>query len=101
MPIAAMAATDRDGAGEIRQAAAVQHMVGGERRDLAGRAVDPDPRAHLEGMALDAALKLLIAVMRQPHRTAGKEHRRQRDVERERRMVASAEAAADDRRTGR
>ena len=40
------------------------------------------------------ALKLLIAVVGEPDRAAGKEHRRQRDVEREGRMVASAEAAA-------
>ena len=70
-------------------------MVGGKCGDLAGRAVDPDSRAHLEGMALDAALELLIAVMREPHRLAGKEHRRQRDIEHERRVVASAETAAD------
>ena len=40
-------------------------------------------------------LKLLIAIVRQPDRTSGKEHRRQRDVEHERRVIAPAEAAAD------
>ena len=69
-------------------------MVGGEGGDLAGRAIDADARAHLEGVPLDAALELLIAVVGQPDRTAGQEHRRQRDIERERRMVASAESAA-------
>ena len=69
-------------------------MIGGESSDLAGRAIDADARAHLEGVTLDAALKLLIAVLRQPHRTAGQEERRQRDIEREGAMVASAESAA-------
>ena len=40
-------------------------------------------------------LELLVAIVREPHRPAGKEHRRQRDVERERRVVAAAEAAAE------
>ena len=84
-----------DAGREIGEAAAVEHMVRGESLDLAGRAVDADARAHLEGMALDAALELLIAVMRQPHRLAGKEHRRQRHIEHERRVIAAAEAAAD------
>ena len=87
-------ADGRHGAGEIGEPAAIQHMVGGESDDLAGRAIDADARAHLEGVTLDAALKLLIAVVREPDRAAGKEHRRQRDIERERRMVAAAESAA-------
>ena len=95
MPIAAVAADGRDVGGKVGEAAAVEDVVGGEGADLAGRAVDADPRAHLEGVPLDAALELLIAVVREPHRPAGKEHRRQRDVERERRVVAPAEAAAD------
>ena len=95
MPIAAVARDDRDAGREIGEAAAVEHVVGGECRDLAGRAIDADPRAHLEGVALDAALELLVAVVREPHRAAREEHRRQRDVERERRVVAAAEAAAD------
>src|SRR5258705_7637184 len=45
-------------------------------------------------MTLDAALKLLIAVLGQPHRTAGQEDRSQRDVEREGGMVASTESSA-------
>src|SRR6476659_7924111 len=69
-------------------------MIGGKSADLAGRAIDADPRAHLEGVTLDAALKLLIAVMGEPHRTAGQEDRSQRDVEWEGAMVASAESAA-------
>ena len=39
-------------------------------------------------------MKLLIAVVRQPDRTAGQEDRGQRDIEREGGMVASAEPAA-------
>src|ERR1700716_4557337 len=70
-------------------------MVGDESRDLAGSAIDTDARVHLDGVSLDAALKLLIAIMRQPHRLARKEHRRQRDIEHERRVVASAETAAE------
>jgi len=46
-------------------------------------------------MAFDAALKLLIAIMRQPHRLAWKEHRGQRDIEHERRVVAAAERATE------
>src|SRR5713101_9283323 len=69
-------------------------MIGGKSTDLAGRAIDADARAHLEGVTLDAALKLLIAVVGQPDRTAGQEERRQRDIEREGGMIASAESAA-------
>ena len=46
-------------------------------------------------MSLDAALKLLEAVMRQPDRLAWKEYGRQSHVERKRRVVTSAKAAAD------
>jgi hypothetical protein len=70
-------------------------VVGGKRQNLAGCAIDPDPRAHLVGMAFDAALKLPIAIMGKPDRAIGKEHRRQRRVEHERSMIASAEPAAD------
>jgi hypothetical protein len=70
-------------------------MVGGKCGDLAGYAVDPDLRPYLEGMAFDAALELLIAVMRETNRLAGKEHRRERDIEHEGRVIASAETAAD------
>src|SRR2546430_16090361 len=68
--------------------------MGGKSTDLAGRAIDADVRAYLEGVTLDAALKLLIAVLGQPHRTAGQEDRSQRDIEREGGMVASTESAA-------
>src|SRR3990170_8652514 len=70
-------------------------MIRSEGLDPAAGAVDPDPRAHLDGVALNAALKLLIAVMGQPDRTAGKKHRGKRDVEHKRGMVAPAKAAAD------
>src|SRR6266478_9077259 len=69
-------------------------MIGGESTDLAGRAIDADARAHLEGVTLDAGLKLLIAVMGQPHRPEGKEDRSQRDIEREGGMVASTKSTA-------
>ena len=72
--------TDR----KIREAAAIQRMVSGESDDLAGRPINPDLRADLEGVPLDPRLKLLVAVVREPDRTIGEEHRRQRDVKRER-----------------
>ena len=77
---------------EIGEAAAIENVVRSESRDLARCAVDADPRPHLEGMALDAALKLLIAVMRQPHRMTGEEHRRQRHIQHKRRVIAASEA---------
>ena len=49
----------------------------------------------LNACRLMPAWNCWIAVVGEPDRTAGKEHRRQRDVEREGRMVASAEPAAD------
>ena len=52
-------------------------------------------RERIYGAALDAALKLLIAIMRQPHRAIREEHRRQCDIQDERRVVAPAEATAD------
>ena len=79
---------------EVPEAAAVEDVVRREGRDLARPAVDPDPGVHLEGVAFDAALELLEAVMRQADGAAGKEDRRQRDVEDERRVVAPSEAAA-------
>ncbi len=86
---------------KVGEAAAVQHVVGGECLNLAGRPIDADPRAHLEGVPLDARLELLIAIVGEPDRATGKEHRRQRDVERERRVVAAAESAAAYRRSER
>ena len=80
---------------EVRKASAIEHMVRGKELDLAGFPVDPDARVHPEGVAFDAALELLIAVMREPDRPAGKEHRRQRHVKHERCVVAPAKAAAD------
>src|SRR5262249_30151506 len=61
---------------------------------LAGRPIDADARAHLEGVPLDSRLKLLETVVGEPHRTVGEEHRRQRDIKWERRVVASAESPA-------
>ena len=69
-------------------------MIGGEGADLARRAVNADLRAHFEGVTLDAALELLIAVVGEAHRPAREEHPRQCKVEHERRVVAPAEAAA-------
>src|SRR4051794_36053738 len=46
-------------------------------------------------MAFDAGLKLLVAVMGQPHRLAGKADRRERNIENERRVIAATKAAAD------
>ncbi len=79
---------------KIRQASAVQRMVRGESDDLAGRPIDPDLRAHFEGVSFDPQLKLLEAVVGEPDGTIREEHPRQCDVERERRVVASAESAA-------
>src|SRR5918993_4523453 len=70
-------------------------MVGREGDHLAAGAINADSRAHLEGMPLYAALELLVAVVRKPDRAAGEEHRRQRDIQRKRRVVFAAKAAAD------
>ena len=69
-------------------------MVGGKSDNLAGRPIDPDPRAHFEGVPLDSRLKLLEAIVGEPDRTIREEHRRQRDIKRERRVVASAKSPA-------
>src|SRR6202011_3315664 len=74
---------------------AIQHVVSGECMDLAGRPIDADPRTHLDWVALDAALKLLIAILGKSNRPVGEKHRRQCNVEHERSVVASAEPAAD------
>ena len=80
--------------GKIGEAAAVQRVVSGESDDLACCAIDPDPRPHVEGVPLDSGLKLVEAVVGEPNGTIGKDHRRQCDVQRERRVVAPAEPAA-------
>ena len=61
---------------------------------LAGGPIDTDPRADLEGVPLDSRLKLLAAIVGEPHRTVGAEYRRQRHIKWERRVVAAAETAA-------
>src|SRR5262245_56577246 len=81
--------------GEIGEPAAIQYMIGGEGGDLARRAIDADARAHPERVPLDARLELLIAVEGEPDRTPGEEHPRQRDIERERRVVAAAKSGTE------
>ncbi len=88
-------ADNRDARRVVGEAAAVEDVIGGEGRDAAARAVDADLRPHLEGVPLDAALELLEAVMGEAHRASRQEHRRQRDIEHEGRVVLAAEAAAD------
>ena len=90
-----MVTSTRNCAGEIGEAAAIQYVVGGERDNLAARAIDPDPRVYFECVPFDARLELLIAVVGEPDRTIREEHPCQRNVQRERGMVASAESAAD------
>ena len=85
---------------KIGQASTVQHMVRGKSDDLAGRPIDPDLRPHFKGVSFDPQLKLLEAVVGEPDGTIREEHPRQRDVERERRVVASAESAAARRAIG-
>src|SRR3954449_6458484 len=80
---------------EIRETAAVKHVVGGKRSNPAGRAIDPDLAANLERVPFDSGLELLIAIVSKPDRMPREEQRSQRHVKRKRRMVASAEAAAD------
>src|SRR5690349_17353819 len=80
---------------EIRETAAVEHVVGRKGSNPAGRAIDSDLAANLERVPFDSSLELLIAVVSEPDRMSREEQGRQRDVERERRMVAAAETAAD------
>ena len=94
MPTAHVGGDGRHIDRKIREAAAVERVVGGECDDFAGRPINPHPRADLEGVALDPGLKLLVAVIREPDWTIREEHRRQCDVKWERRVVASAESAA-------
>jgi len=79
---------------KVRQAAGVQDVVGGKSEDFAGGPIDAHPRVHREGVPLDSRLELLVAIVREPDRTAGEEHRRERDIERKWRVVAAAETAA-------
>ena len=79
----------------IREAAAVEDVIGSEGQHLAAGPIDADRGAYLERVPLDAALELLVAVVREPHRAAGKKHCRQRDIEWEGRVIAAAKAAAD------
>src|SRR5215472_13331327 len=78
---------------EIGKASTIQRMVGGKGDHLAGRTIDADARADFERVPLDAQLKLLEAVVGEPHWTVREKHRRKCDVEWERRMVATAETA--------
>src|SRR5271167_1347119 len=56
----------------IREAAAVEDVVGSEGQHLAAGPIDADRGAHLERVPLDAALELLIAIVREPRRATGK-----------------------------
>jgi hypothetical protein len=80
---------------EIGEAAGVQHVIGREREDLAGGPIDAHPRADRETVPLDPRLKLLVPIVREADRVTREEHRRQREVERKRGVVAAAESAAD------
>ena len=79
----------------VRKAATIQDMVGGERYHFPARPIDTDLCAHLEGVPLNSTLELLIAIMREPDRAAGKEHGRQGDIERKRSVIASAKSTPD------
>src|SRR3954451_9000302 len=80
---------------EIREAAAVKHVVGGKRSNPARRAIDPDLAANLERVPFDSGLELLIAIVSKPDRMPREEQGRERDVKGKRRMVAPTETAAD------
>src|SRR5215213_5314761 len=95
MPIAPVAPTSATLGGEVGEPAAVEDVIGGEGADPARAAIDADARAHPERMALDPRLELLVAIVREPHRPTGKEHRGQGDVEREDRMIVTVETPAD------
>src|SRR5262249_11278539 len=93
---------ERGGSGDVRyigriicKAAAVEDVVGSEGQHLAAGPIDADRGAYLKGVPLDTALELLVAVVRKPHRAAGKKHCRQRDIEWEGGVIAAAKAAAD------
>jgi hypothetical protein len=75
---------------KIGEAAPVQCVVCGESGDSAGRAIDPNPRPNLERVPLYSGLKLVDAIVGKPDGATGKGHRRQSEVQRERRMLAPA-----------
>jgi hypothetical protein len=52
--------------------AAVEHLVGREGLDAAGLPVDADAGLDPVGVPLDAGLELLVAVVGEPDRPAGK-----------------------------
>jgi hypothetical protein len=79
--------------GEIGEATAIQGVIGRESDNLAGCAVDPYPGLYFESVPFNSGLKLLEPVVGEPDGAIGEDHRRQGDVQRERRMVAPAEPA--------
>ena len=88
-------ADERDGGGEIGEAAAVEILVGDERGDAAAAAVHRHAAPRRNGMALDAELELVVAVVGEAHRTVRREQPGQRDIERIDGVVLAAEGAAD------
>src|SRR6516225_9068781 len=69
-------------------------MIGCEREDFAGGPIDPNPRVDRETVPLDPRLELLVAIVREPDRMTGEEHRRQREVEWKRGVIAAADLCA-------
>src|SRR5262249_6861951 len=65
-----------------------------KRENFAGGPVDTHPSVHRDGVPLDSRLELLVAIVGEPDWTTWEEHPRQRNVEREWRVVAAAETAA-------
>ena len=63
MPIAAVAPTDATVAEKFARPPPSNIWSAANADNLAGRPIDPDLRVHLECVALDARLKLLIAVV--------------------------------------
>ena len=77
----------RDREGEIGAAAAIEIIEALEDLELAALAVGHDGHVHFDGVALDAELELLIAVVGKPYRQAVPIETRRDDIEREDRMV--------------
>ena len=88
-------ADECDRGGEIGKPAAVEILIGGEGGDPAACAVDRHAAAHRDGMALDAELELIVAIVGETHRPARREQAGQRDVERIDGVVLAAKGAAD------